>query len=77
MPGFDGTGPFGQGPMTGRGNGYCVVPVNYVNYPNPTRNYPIPTPLYYANLWHGVPRRRLYARTGWRSGRGFGGGRWW
>lgn len=23
MPGFDGTGPMGQGPMTGRGMGYC------------------------------------------------------
>jgi hypothetical protein len=26
MPGFDGTGPRGQGPMTGGGRGYCVVP---------------------------------------------------
>jgi len=26
MPGGDGTGPMGQGPMTGKGNGYCVVP---------------------------------------------------
>ncbi len=25
MPGFDGTGPFGLGPMTGRGRGYCVM----------------------------------------------------
>ncbi|MEA3340841.1 MAG: DUF5320 domain-containing protein, partial [Chloroflexota bacterium] len=25
MPGFDGTGPRGQGPMTGRGEGYCAV----------------------------------------------------
>jgi len=29
MPGFDGTGPQGQGPLTGRGLGYCAgaVPV--------------------------------------------------
>jgi hypothetical protein len=29
MPGFDGTGPQGQGPMSGRGEGYCalVLPV--------------------------------------------------
>jgi Family of unknown function (DUF5320) len=27
MPGFDGTGPRGMGPMTGRGMGYCVVPL--------------------------------------------------
>ena len=25
MPGFDGTGPLGQGPMTGRGQGFCVL----------------------------------------------------
>ncbi|MBN1956398.1 MAG: DUF5320 domain-containing protein [Anaerolineae bacterium] len=25
MPGFDGTGPRGAGPMTGRGEGYCAV----------------------------------------------------
>lgn len=26
MPGFDGTGPGGMGPMTGGGRGYCAVP---------------------------------------------------
>jgi hypothetical protein len=25
MPGFDGTGPRGRGPMTGRGEGYCAL----------------------------------------------------
>ncbi len=25
MPVFDGTGPRGQGPMTGRGEGYCAI----------------------------------------------------
>ena len=25
MPAFDGTGPRGLGPMTGRGEGYCAV----------------------------------------------------
>jgi hypothetical protein len=28
MPGFDGTGPKGQGSMTGGGRGYCVMPVD-------------------------------------------------
>jgi len=28
MPGFDGTGPRGQGAMTGGGRGYCAVPVD-------------------------------------------------
>jgi len=27
MPGFDGTGPMGMGPMTGGGRGYCAVPM--------------------------------------------------
>ncbi len=27
MPGFDGTGPMGMGPMTGGGKGFCVVPM--------------------------------------------------
>jgi hypothetical protein len=25
MPGFDGTGPQGKGPLTGRAQGYCVI----------------------------------------------------
>ena len=27
MPGFDGTGPRGMGPMTGRGEGYCAFTI--------------------------------------------------
>jgi len=27
MPGFDGTGPRGMGPMTGGGRGFCGVPL--------------------------------------------------
>ena len=27
MPGFDGTGPRGMGPMTGGGRGFCASPV--------------------------------------------------
>ncbi|HPN72428.1 MAG TPA: DUF5320 domain-containing protein [Candidatus Omnitrophota bacterium] len=26
MPGFDGTGPAGMGPMTGGGRGFCALP---------------------------------------------------
>ncbi|MBC7234536.1 MAG: DUF5320 domain-containing protein [Chloroflexi bacterium] len=25
MPGFNGTGPWGQGPLTGGGRGYCAI----------------------------------------------------
>jgi hypothetical protein len=27
MPGYDGTGPKGQGPMTGRGRGFCILKI--------------------------------------------------
>lgn len=30
MPNFNGTGPDGEGPMTGRGRGYCIVPLNTI-----------------------------------------------
>jgi hypothetical protein len=28
MPGFNGTGPWGMGPMTGGGRGFCAVPLH-------------------------------------------------
>ncbi|MBN2098939.1 MAG: DUF5320 domain-containing protein [Dehalococcoidia bacterium] len=28
MPNLDGTGPHGEGPMTGWGRGYCVMPLS-------------------------------------------------
>jgi hypothetical protein len=28
MPGFDGTGPTGVGPLTGRGRGFCISPIS-------------------------------------------------
>ena len=31
MPGFDGTGPRGQGAMTGGGRGYCLMPASEVS----------------------------------------------
>ena len=31
MPGFDGTGPLGQGPMTGRVRGFCALKVSEEN----------------------------------------------
>ncbi|SHK09143.1 DUF5320 domain-containing protein [Paramaledivibacter caminithermalis] len=33
MPKFDGTGPDGKGSMTGRGRGYCVLPLEEVKSP--------------------------------------------
>ncbi|MBN1851015.1 MAG: DUF5320 domain-containing protein [Deltaproteobacteria bacterium] len=39
MPGFDGTGPLGMGPLTGRGRGYCIVKIEENSEPmlNTTR----------------------------------------
>lgn len=33
MPGFDGAGPMGMGPMTGGGRGFCAVPMSDWNGP--------------------------------------------
>ncbi|MBN2399601.1 MAG: DUF5320 domain-containing protein [Candidatus Aminicenantes bacterium] len=35
MPGFDGTGPQGRGPMTGNAGGYCLI--NIPDKPNEPR----------------------------------------
>lgn len=35
MPGFNGTGPAGMGPMTGKGRGYCLSYVDQGTYPGP------------------------------------------
>ena len=37
MPGFDGTGPNGQGAFTGGGRGYCAVNFNNGQYPTGRR----------------------------------------
>lgn len=33
MAGFDGSGPRGMGPMTGRGRGYCIVALKDTSSP--------------------------------------------
>jgi len=84
MPGRDGTGPLGQGPMTGRAMGDCIgyVPPVYGTYspinPNPHvapysgysyMSYVAPYAYGFRNPY-GVP-----SRFGWWGGRGFRGGR--
>ena len=74
MPGFDGTGPGGQGPLTGGGFGYCN-PAARRQWPpvwGPVGGYrvpysPYPGPVYVLGRG-GLPR-------GGGRGRGFGGGR--
>ena len=48
MPGFDGTGPQGVGPMTGRGEGHCALVLS-----SPKER---DTPYGYAGL-QGIPVR--------------------
>jgi hypothetical protein len=81
MPGFDGTGPAGRGPMTGGGRGWCnpygLRSTAYGPYSLP---YPVPaSPTYAYGL--GRPRwgrsRGVWGRgrgLGWGPGRGRG---WW
>ena len=68
MPRFDGTGPQGQGPMTGRGEGYCAVRLPQSGE----------TAEGYAGL-QGTPVRQVrfarWLRPAMRRGRAFGRGR--
>lgn len=81
MPGFDGTGPSGLGPMTGRGFGYCALPMPGAGYAIPPysyANYPISYPV--APIRAGMPA--FYAPPYApplipRFGMGFGRGRGW
>ncbi len=72
MPGFNGTGPLGMGPMTGRGLGYCAIP--YPNYGRFTLPYVYGGTLPVAYMPNIVPRMMpFWGRPGF--GRGFGMGR--
>jgi len=78
MPGFDGTGPAGQGPMTGGGRGFCVQP-----NPTPGQTNPAYGPnafnlvSWLRNLWTGsaYPGARPLGGRGGGMGRGMGRGR--
>lgn len=64
MPGGDGTGPAGMGPMTGRAAGFCA------GYGVPGYANPVPGGF-------GYGRGRGFGRGGGRGfGMGFRGGRW-
>ena len=71
MPRFDGTGPRGEGPMTGRGEGYCalVLPLREgedVSYGYAGRQG---MPVYLKRCWRYWVG---WTRTRCRRGRGFG-----
>lgn len=67
MPGGDGTGPMGMGPMTGGGRGYCVAPVAGMR--------PRPFGRGSFGIGGGRGRRNMYYATGlpgWaRAGYGY------
>lgn len=82
MPAFDGTGPRGQGPMTGRGEGYCAIafpppetgkaPYGYAGLAGiPAQMVTPPVP---ATPFAPVPATRF--GRGLRRRRGRGRGRW-
>ncbi len=62
MPGGDGTGPLGMGPMTGRGAGFCV------GYAYPGYR----TPAWWGRGYLGWRR----GRGGWGFGGWYGAGGW-
>ncbi|MEA3255841.1 MAG: DUF5320 domain-containing protein [Candidatus Altiarchaeota archaeon] len=65
MPGLDGTGPRGLGPLTGGGRGFCLTGTS------PTTVQPIST------IPQTIPQRPMYNMIyrGLGFGRGRGGGR--
>ena len=63
MPGFDGTGPLGDGPTTGRGMGRGVVPTAAARGPGRGRGYGW---MYHAT---GVPGCMRYGCHVWASTR--------
>lgn len=89
MPRYDGTGPQGQGPLTGRGEGYCAVRLPEDGQDaygvagwNATPVRPPVTRRPLGRLWSWLgggirrPLGRGYGRGGGRgSGRGYGRGR--
>jgi hypothetical protein len=84
MPGFDGSGPRGQGPMTGRGMGYCnPADATQTGAADPRAGYaPAQQRPVYGNApVYGVGRGGMPRGGG--MGRCFGGGRrgrgrfWW
>lgn len=91
MPAFDGTGPRGLGPMTGRGEGYCAlvlpspgttgVPYGYAGLSGaPVRSgYPYETQSVPVTPYPPLlawPRLRMRFGWGFVRGRGRAHGRW-
>ena len=70
MPAFNGTGPAGMGPMTGRGMGYCVLPLSN---PGVNRGFGY-TGIYGASMPMNYPNTPLIPYRMPLYGMGFGRG---
>jgi hypothetical protein len=76
MPGFDGTGPAGRGPMTGGARGPCR-PLRRPYAARRVYGLPSALPAPPVRVGLGRPRRGL-RRAAWRRGwRRVGGRGWW
>ncbi len=78
MPRNDGTGPLGQGPMTGRGEGYCAIvlpesgqaPYGYAGIPGTPVDAAAAAPGVGTTLPYASQRRpKLRSRLAFRRGR--------
>ena len=67
MPGFDGSGPRGEGPMTGWGMGYCAQPKGEQTPPSAYGGMGI-------GRWYKWMRGMWPRFGGWGRGRGWGRG---
>lgn len=56
MPGFDGTGPMGKGPMTGGCRGYCVMLDSRAPMAEPDRT----DELSFLKQWAGTIQNRIH-----------------
>ena len=76
MPGFDGTGPAGMGPMTGGGRGWCHPSgVSYARYRRYAPPYAVPPRATFA---YGLRRPHMgLGSKVWGRGLGLGRGRGW
>ena len=90
MPGGDGTGPMGLGPMTGRAAGYCAgypapgfmnpIPGRWAGYPAPAYGYGAAPAYGYGvapgyGYGYGMAPGYFRPRPMWGRGRGLGWGR--
>jgi len=71
MPRFDGTGPDGEGPMTGGARGNCAPGTRSARTPVAGANTPR------QGLFARFGRRLGFGRRGMRDGRGRSQGRRW